>query len=162
MDMREMENFPGRWIDLEPAQPLSFRIAKGDAVVSSRGVTWLTQEGMLDDVILESGKRFVANSDANVLVSAMNDSARVRIIAAEKAAARPKVTPDVVRRVEAHARALRRAEWTRVMGAIRRGAQALGQKARDTLRGLRHEHSRNSVHGRGCAGAGCGHAGSLS
>jgi len=50
-------------------------IRKGDSIVCTNGVLWVTQEGDPDDYVLKKGQKFVANRHGVVLVQALNESA---------------------------------------------------------------------------------------
>lgn len=47
----------------------------GDAIVSTQGILWITQEGDLQDYMLHKGERFVAEKRGVVVVQAMTDAA---------------------------------------------------------------------------------------
>ena len=50
-------------------------VAKGDMIICTRGILWVTQEGDLDDHLLRSGDQFIANRHGVVLVEAMTPGA---------------------------------------------------------------------------------------
>lgn len=50
-------------------------IRKGDTIVCTNGVLWVTQEGDPEDYMLKNGEKFVANRQGVVLVQALNLSA---------------------------------------------------------------------------------------
>jgi hypothetical protein len=51
-------------------------IRKGNSIVCTNGVLWVTQEGDPEDYMLKKGEKFVANRQGVVLVQAFNESAR--------------------------------------------------------------------------------------
>jgi hypothetical protein len=50
-------------------------VDRGDAILVTKGVLWVTQEGDPQDYILSTGERFVANRHGSVVVEALTDSA---------------------------------------------------------------------------------------
>jgi hypothetical protein len=54
-------------------------VAQGDAIISTCGVVWVTQEGDPDDYMLRKGERFVAHRHGTVVVQALDDGASFRI-----------------------------------------------------------------------------------
>jgi hypothetical protein len=49
-------------------------IDRGDAIVVTQGILWVTQEGDPQDYVLSSGERFVANRHGSVVVEALTDA----------------------------------------------------------------------------------------
>lgn len=52
-------------------------VSKGDMIVCTAGVLWLTMEGDSEDYLLRSGERFVAKRHGAVVVQALSDKACV-------------------------------------------------------------------------------------
>jgi hypothetical protein len=50
-------------------------VSRGDMIICTSGVLWLTQEGDPEDYMLRSGEHFVANRHGVVVVQAMSDKA---------------------------------------------------------------------------------------
>jgi len=50
-------------------------IDRGDAIVVTQGILWVTQEGDPQDYVLSEGERFVANRHGSVVVEALTDAA---------------------------------------------------------------------------------------
>ena len=50
-------------------------IDRGDAIVVTQGILWVTQEGDPQDYVLSPGERFVANRHGMVVVEALTDAA---------------------------------------------------------------------------------------
>jgi len=50
-------------------------VSKGDMILCTSGVLWVTQEGDPQDYMLRSGERFVADRHGVVVVQAMSDKA---------------------------------------------------------------------------------------
>ena len=49
-------------------------IDRGDAILVTQGVLWVTQEGDPQDYVLSEGERFVANRHGSVVVEALTDA----------------------------------------------------------------------------------------
>jgi hypothetical protein len=49
-------------------------IDRGDAILVTQGVLWVTQEGDPQDYIVKEGERFVANRHGSVVVEALTDA----------------------------------------------------------------------------------------
>lgn len=63
------------------SEPLAFHLPTGSAIVAYSGTIWLTQEGLLDDVILRAGGRFTVRNSRRIVVSAWRGRARMRVAA---------------------------------------------------------------------------------
>jgi hypothetical protein len=50
-------------------------IDRGDAILVTQGILWVTQEGDPQDYVLSAGERFVANRHGAVVVEALTDAA---------------------------------------------------------------------------------------
>ena len=49
-------------------------IDRGDAILVTQGILWVTQEGDPQDYVLSEGERFVANRHGSVVVEALTDA----------------------------------------------------------------------------------------
>jgi quercetin dioxygenase-like cupin family protein len=63
------------------------RRARGHRIVCVRGELWITVDGRLDDYFLAAGEAFAVETDARIVVYAVEDSA-FRILASQPATAR--------------------------------------------------------------------------
>lgn len=61
--------------------PLAFRLPAGSSIVAYSGTIWVTQEGLLDDVVLRAGGRFAVRSTRRIVISAWRGVARMQIVA---------------------------------------------------------------------------------
>jgi Protein of unknown function (DUF2917) len=50
-------------------------VDRGDAILVTNGILWVTQEGDPQDYVLSAGERFVANRHGAVVVEALTDAA---------------------------------------------------------------------------------------
>jgi Protein of unknown function (DUF2917) len=50
-------------------------VDRGDAILVTNGVLWVTQEGDPKDYVLSAGEHFVANRHGTVVVEALTDAA---------------------------------------------------------------------------------------
>jgi hypothetical protein len=50
------------------------KIDRGDAILVTQGILWVTQEGDLQDYIVKEGERFVANRHGSLVVEALTDA----------------------------------------------------------------------------------------
>ena len=50
-------------------------IDRGDAILVTQGILWVTQEGDPQDYVLSPGERFIANRHGSVVVEALTDAA---------------------------------------------------------------------------------------
>jgi hypothetical protein len=50
-------------------------IDRGDAILVTQGILWVTQEGDPQDYVLSAGERFVANRHGAVVVEALTNAA---------------------------------------------------------------------------------------
>jgi hypothetical protein len=74
------------------ANPMPLRLPKGSAICAYRGEVWITQEGMLDDVILGPGERFDVKGRELILASATRGNAFVFVVGPTHAPIAPNVT----------------------------------------------------------------------
>jgi len=80
MDMRELtREQTGTLIELMPDRPLAVRLTPGAKVGVAAGTVWLTQEGMLEDVVLTAGGEFVVPAKGMQVLGAVEGTALVRI-----------------------------------------------------------------------------------
>jgi hypothetical protein len=49
-------------------------VGRGDAIVVTQGILWVTQEGDPQDYVLTPGERFVVNRHGSVVVEALTDT----------------------------------------------------------------------------------------
>ena len=103
----------GTLLQLAPDNPVVLRLAPGSRVSVTAGTVWLTQEGMIDDIVLTPGREFVVPLHGTQVVSAVDTPATARIAD-----------------IHAQARALRRRELRRLVTKLRlffrRGFSAAG------------------------------------
>ena len=103
MDSSDLQRHEtGSLVSLMPERPLSVRLTPGATVSVAAGTVWLTQEGMLDDIVLTPGDEFVVPLKGTQVISAVDAPALVRIAD-----------------IHAQARALRRHELRRLIARAR-------------------------------------------
>ncbi|MBI2319560.1 MAG: DUF2917 domain-containing protein [Betaproteobacteria bacterium] len=109
---------PGRLLEIDRAQPLSVRLPAGFAVHCIAGQVWLTQEGLLDDILLAAGNEFAVQARGLVVMSGIGGAALVYLSAADRQRARGSLalTSDFLDAAKARATELRREEWSRLSG----------------------------------------------
>ena len=61
--------------------PLAFHLPAGSSIVAYSGTIWLTQEGLLDDVVLRAGGRFTVHNTRGIVISAWRGVAKIQIVA---------------------------------------------------------------------------------
>ncbi|MBI4292087.1 MAG: DUF2917 domain-containing protein [Betaproteobacteria bacterium] len=112
----------GRILEIDEAQPLSVRLPVGFAVHCIAGQAWLTQEGLIDDVILAAGEEFVVQERGVTVISGIRGAALVYLSAGARQRAGEKVTltGDFLDAARARAAELRREEWSRLTALARR------------------------------------------
>jgi hypothetical protein len=108
-----------RMVHLDRSQPLAFHLSPGSAVYAIDGLLWVTQEGLVDDVVLKPGQRFDVHHPGLILANAVEEPARV-YIAADDSPARDMMamTTESVQVLHHRAPELRRQElarWTRLI-----------------------------------------------
>ena len=111
--------------------PITLRLRAGSAVFALHGEAWITQEGTLQDVILQSGDRFDVPTRAPLVISATRG--RVDVYVVRPAAARLTASCNVHDVIRAQAAQLRRAEAARVFDTVTQGARSLLARARAAL-----------------------------
>jgi hypothetical protein len=118
-----------RLLDLDRNQPLAFHLSPGSAVYAINGLLWVTQEGLVDDIVLESGQRFDVRHDGLIVASAVDEAALAYLSVDDSTApGMISTTPALVQAVQRRALELRRQElarWARliqhhIVRAIRR------------------------------------------
>ncbi|HEY0338232.1 MAG TPA: DUF2917 domain-containing protein [Burkholderiales bacterium] len=103
-----------RIVSLDRSQPLAFHLSPGSAVYAVDGLLWVTQEGLMDDVVLKPGQRFDVRDEGLIVANAVEEPARV-YIAADDSAARDMMamTTESVQVLHRRALELRRHEIAR-------------------------------------------------
>jgi hypothetical protein len=61
--------------------PVAFHLPAGSSIVAYSGTIWVTQEGLLDDVVLRAGGRFAVRNTRRIVISAWRGVARMQIVA---------------------------------------------------------------------------------
>jgi hypothetical protein len=98
----------------------SLRLSSGSVVRASSGVVWLTQEGLIEDVVLKTGDRFTTTGSGLVVMNAVEGSASVFVeLPAKATRTEPMITPELVAAIEAKARRLRQEELARLLNVAR-------------------------------------------
>jgi hypothetical protein len=110
---------------------ITLRLPRGAAVFVVRGEAWLTQDGRLDDFILAPGSRFDVEGDAPIVVSATRDRATLHVTRPVGACRRAAL--DLYDYTRGQAQALRRAEMSRLAGALTGLARAWLARAHAAL-----------------------------
>jgi len=72
---------PSRLLEIDQTHPLSVRVPVGSAVHCIAGRAWLTQEGLLDDVVLAAGEKFVARQKGLIVLNGICGAALVYLSA---------------------------------------------------------------------------------
>ena len=111
------------------AKPVSMRLPAGSAIFATRGEVWITQEGMIDDIILGPGQRFDVPNREKLVVSATRESADLFIAAPP--AARAHRQRDVYDFARSHALQLRHDELARLTNAAAMKVQTLAARWRN-------------------------------
>jgi hypothetical protein len=103
-------------LKIKRIQPIAFHASPGSAVYAIDGVLWLTQEGLIDDVVLAPGERFDVRQTGLIVVSGVEEPALAYV--AETSRSDPSrslaVTSERLHAAEREARELRRQELARV------------------------------------------------
>jgi len=105
------------------ADPVRLRLPVGSAMLVYSGEVWITQEGMLDDVVLAPGKRFDVRSNRLIVVSAVRGSARV--YAASRIDIAACIDSDLLAFLRRRGRRLRTEYFTRVVQSTKERALSL-------------------------------------
>ncbi|MGH6624672.1 MAG: DUF2917 domain-containing protein [Burkholderiaceae bacterium] len=126
------DTLDGSLLDIT-AESVPLHAPIGSAIFAHRGTVWITQESLLDDVILQPGERFIVRSRALILVSATNGSAKVLVASPLDAPASKE--GDVYALVRGRARRLR----TEALGEVTQAAHAwLSRHAAHAVATVRH------------------------
>lgn len=126
-----------RILEIDKAQPLSVHLPVGSAVRCIAGQVWLTQEGLLDDVVLAAGEEFVVRGGGLIVMSGLGGSALAYLSAADRPPARGALTGDFLDAAKARAGELRRAEWSRLSGLAWRFLQRALARTKSRLNEIR-------------------------
>ena len=111
---------------------LSLHLRPGSRVRARSGMVWLTQEGLIEDVMLATGEDFEVKREGLIVLNAIAEPGSVCIEAPkEDTRSGVIVTPELVAAIEAKARRLRQQEI----------ARALALAGRFVLRILRRYHA---------------------
>ena len=111
--------------------PLSLRLPAGAAIFTVRGEVWITQERMLDDIVLKPGERFDVPNREQLVISATRGEADLFI--ARPAAARQHPVDSVHDFVRCRAARLRREEIAHVADTVAAGVRSLLLRLRAAL-----------------------------
>ena len=118
-----------RLVRLNRNQPLAFHLSHGSAVYAINGLLWVTQEGLVDDIVLESGQWFDVRHDGLIVASAVDQPALAYLSVDDSTApGMIAMTPGLAQALRRRALELRRQEvrrWARwvqhyIVRAIRR------------------------------------------
>jgi hypothetical protein len=106
-------------VRLNRSQPLAAHLSRGSAVYAIDGLLWVTQEGLIDDVVLKPGQRFDVRHPGLIVATAVEEPSRM-YIAADDSPARDMITmsTESVEVLHRRARDLRRQElarWARLI-----------------------------------------------
>ena len=111
---------------------LSLHLPRGATVCAVSGTVWLTQDGLIEDVLLAPGERYEVAKKGHVVLNALAGSASVYIeLPAAARAPEISLTPGLVSAIEAKARRLRQEEISRL---LKRAGERLARAVR-ALRG---------------------------
>ena len=109
---------PSRLLEIDQTHPLSVRVPVGSAVHCIAGRAWLTQEGLLDDVVLAAGEKFAVRQKGIVVMSGIRGAALVYLSTSTQERADEAVifTRDFLDAAHTRAAELRREELARLAG----------------------------------------------
>ena len=88
------------------SRPLTLNVPVGASIFALRGEAWITQDGLLDDIIVSRGQSFVVRDRGALVVSATRDPTDLMIVRPALARAYP--AADTYDFVRAYALQLRR------------------------------------------------------
>ncbi len=71
-------------VKIERMQPIAFHASPGSSVYAIDGLLWLTQEGLIDDVVLAPGGRFDVRQTGLIVVSGMEEPALAYLAEADR------------------------------------------------------------------------------
>ena len=111
---------PSRLLEIDQTHPLSVRVPVGSAVHCIAGRAWLTQEGLLDDVVLAAGEKFVSRQKGIIVMSGIRGAALVYLSAGTQERTDEAVifTPDFLEAAHTRAVELRHEELARLAGVV--------------------------------------------
>lgn len=112
------------------SQAVTLRVPAGTAIFALRGEAWITQEGLLDDIIVRAGQRFVASGSGALVVSATREAADLLIVRPAIARAYP---GDLYEFARAYAVQLRRDEIARAGRAVTSALRSLVARMRAAM-----------------------------
>jgi hypothetical protein len=123
-------------VKIERMQPIAFHASPGSAVYAIDGLLWLTQEGLIDDVVLAPGGRFDVRQTGLIVVSGVEEPALAYVAKAKRAdrGRSVAITSERFHAAEREARELRRRELARTVRRTREFFVRLGVIARDLWR----------------------------
>lgn len=109
---------PDRLLEIDQTRPSSVRVPAGSAVHCIAGRAWLTQDGLLDDVVLAAGERFAVRKKGLVVMSGIRGAALVYLSAGtqERGDGAVIFTRDFLDAAHTRAAELRREELARLAG----------------------------------------------
>jgi Protein of unknown function (DUF2917) len=113
------------------ATPRPLRLPLEAAVYAVRGTIWITQERLLDDIILAAGERFDVKRDGLILASAVKGTAAIHIV--RPADARAEQHRNIYDFARARAARLRREALGHFARLVNAGAAAWFARARTML-----------------------------
>ncbi len=107
-----------RLLEVDQIRPLSVRVPVGSAVHCIAGRVWLTQEGLLDDIVLAAGEKFVVRQKGLIVMNAIGEATLVYLSASTRERADDAVifTRDFLDAAHTRAAELRREELARLAG----------------------------------------------
>ena len=133
---------PSRLLEIDQTRPLPVRVPVGSAVHCIAGRAWLAQEGLLDDVILAAGEKFVVRQKGIIVMNGICGAALVYLSASTQERADEVVifTRDFLDAAHTRAVELRHEElarladvvWGFVMRLVKR-TKAIWKTARPTF-----------------------------
>jgi len=107
---------PSRLLEIDQTCPLAVCVPVGSAVHCITGRAWLTQEGLLDDVVLAAGEKFVVRQKGLIVMNAICGATLVYLSASSQERADGAVifTRDFLDAAHARAAELRHEELARL------------------------------------------------
>ena len=137
-------------------RPLSLQVPVGASVRALCGTVWLTQEGLIEDVVLAPGDRFEIKRKTLVV---MNSVAAPATVYVEQPAQLPHgvvITPEHIAAIEAMARQLQRQEIARLLNLAGKGIMQAIRALKARLTGQLTPYTPGEARERG--GEGCSEA----
>ncbi|MEK7877086.1 MAG: DUF2917 domain-containing protein [Pseudomonadota bacterium] len=130
---------PSRLLEIDQTRLLSVRVPVGSAVHCVTGRVWLTQEGLLDDIVLAAGEKFAVQQKGIIVMSGVRGAALVYLSGSTQERADEAVifTRDFLEAARTRAAELRHEELARLAGVARdfvmrlvKRIKAIGKTAR--------------------------------